>query len=100
MFLMQILAFVNCRGIDDELNVIGLLFRSRKVTFTFTGVLVMQTLILTFGGHAFRLPPWGLGSKGWSICICFAVGSLVWSFLFRVLKEEKITCPGVSYFSL
>ncbi|CAK89868.1 unnamed protein product (macronuclear) [Paramecium tetraurelia] len=76
--MMQLFNFFNARRIKDELNIFQGIFRNTVFLITFFGILVLQILIVTYGGIVFHCYSFnGLRIEQWLICIYFALGGLV-----------------------
>ncbi|KAK6095579.1 plasma membrane calcium, variant 2 [Batrachochytrium dendrobatidis] len=87
----QIFNEINCRSISREkINV----FRGFLRNHTFIGILlmtvVMQTLIVQFGGVVFKTNQNGLDATGWGISLLIGLGSLVVGFLIRIMPDFKL----------
>lgn len=81
--IMQIFNMFNARKVHDQLNVFqGIQIKGMNTVYLLI-MLVLQWLLVTFGGSLFRCTSWGLGPFGWLICVAFGVGSLLVSFLQR-----------------
>ena len=71
---LQIFNFLNCRVLDDSLNVFKDLSKSTYFMVILAIIFVLQILFLTLTGQAIRVVQWGLDPISWIFCI--AVGSL------------------------
>jgi P-type Ca2+ transporter type 2B len=94
--VMTIFNFLNARKIMDEKNIFSGILSSMYFPVIVIIIIILQILICTFGGIAFRLAPWGIGIVGWLTCIAFGLGTLPWALLMKTIDEDKIKCPGVS----
>lgn len=92
---MTFFNFVNARKLDDQFNVLSGLGNSSYFLPILGIILVLQIIIVTFGGIAFRCSPWGLGIVPWIICVGFGLGALLWRVVVLPFPEEKL-CPAVS----
>lgn len=55
---MQIFNFVNARKLEDEFNIFSRMFESLFFPIIVFMIIVLQIIIVTFGGLAFRLTKW------------------------------------------
>lgn len=92
--MMTFFNFINARKLEDEYNVLGGLCNGSYFLPILAIIFVLQILIITFGGLAFRCAPWGLRPIPWLICIGFGFGSLLWRFIVVPIPEKNI-CPAV-----
>lgn len=86
---MQIFNFLNARKLEDEKNIFQGVEINSYFTIIVVWIVVLQTIIVTVGNIAFRCATWGLGIKGWLICIAFGSGSLIIGLLLKFIPEEK-----------
>ncbi|KAJ3328422.1 Calcium-transporting ATPase 10, plasma membrane-type [Blyttiomyces sp. JEL0837] len=76
---------VNCREIHQGLNVFRNVLKNRLFIFIITMQIVVQIIIVEFGGDAFRTAP--LSAAQWFICIGIGAGSLLFGTLVRLLPS-------------
>ncbi|CAD8152014.1 unnamed protein product [Paramecium octaurelia] len=75
--MMQLFNFFNARRIKDELNIFQGVFQNIVFLIAFFGILVLQILIVTYGGIVFHCYSFnGLRIEQWLICIYFGLGGL------------------------
>uniref|UniRef100_A0A673AUV3 Calcium-transporting ATPase n=1 Tax=Sphaeramia orbicularis TaxID=375764 RepID=A0A673AUV3_9TELE len=95
--LMQIFNEFNARKIHGERNVFEGVFRNPIFCFIILGTVLVQVIIVEFGGKAFSCTK--LTIDQWLWCIFLGVGSLLWGQLVssipsRWLKVMKARCRG------
>ena len=88
--MMQLGNFFNCRILDDSLNIFKHVTKSPLLIGIIGMILVLQGLFLTLCGPAIKVAQWGLDPYGWALCIVIAMGSWIWSFIFKFIPMEKI----------
>ncbi|KAG5463270.1 MAG: hypothetical protein BJ554DRAFT_586 [Olpidium bornovanus] len=74
---------VNARRIDKRFDIFGGIHKNPTFIAIVAGTLVVQFLIVHFGGEAFRTAPITAGQ--WAICVFVAVISLPLGILVRIL---------------
>ncbi|KAJ3125088.1 hypothetical protein HK100_010997 [Physocladia obscura] len=74
---------VNSRVIDRGLNVFKGMLQNKAFIFIITLQIVVQILIVQFGGAAFKIAP--LNAEQWGICLLIGVISLVFGQMMRLL---------------
>lgn len=87
---MQITNFVNARKINDELNVLEGLSRSKVFCVIVIMICFLQWVFITFGGRAIGCVGWGLDRQGWYISIGIGCISFVTSFIVKFLPEDTL----------
>lgn len=87
--MLQLGNFFNCRILDDSLNIFKNVTNSPLLIGIMFMILILQVLFLTFCGLAIKVAQWGLDPYGWGICIAVAMGSWIWSFIFKFIPLEK-----------
>lgn len=91
--MMQIFNFLNCRKIQDEINIFSGITRNPLFIIIVIGIFGLQVLLISFTGSAFRVNPNGLSIEQWLICIAIGSGSLLVNLL---LKIRYIPEPNIS----
>ncbi|XP_035857036.1 plasma membrane calcium-transporting ATPase 1-like isoform X1 [Sander lucioperca] len=77
--LMQIFNEINARKIHGERNVFKGIFNNRIFCFILLGTIVVQIIIIQFGGKPFSCA--GLAIDQWLWCVFLGFGSLLWGQL-------------------
>lgn len=92
--LMQIFNQLNCRRIRDEWNIFEGIHKSYLFIIIWFLTILVQALIVQFGGFAFNTHLDGLTVEQWFICIAFAMVVLPWRCLLILippyLKDREI----------
>jgi len=84
--MMQLFNQVNARQIKDSNSILTSLGNARLFKWVLGGELVLQGLIVQFGGPVFATVP--LDSAQWATCIGFGASSLLLRELLRNLKSN------------
>lgn len=82
----QIFNEINCRRIDDKLNVFSGIQRNPFFVIIMTIIIAGQILIIFVGGAAFSVTR--LGSLQWLVSILLGALSIPWGVLVRVIPNE------------
>jgi hypothetical protein len=56
--MMQIFNFLNCRRLYDEFNIFKGLCKARLFIIVWVLIIILQVLIVTFGGRPFNVVQW------------------------------------------
>lgn len=91
--MMQLANFINCRVIDDSLNVFKGICQNKYFLIIIFIILFLQIIFLTFCGPAIKTVWWGLDPISWVFCIAVALISMIWSVILKLIPLEKIL-PG------
>lgn len=91
--MMQLFNFLNCRVIDDSVNIFKGIFENRYFLIMVLIILFLQIIFLTFCGPAIKTVWWGLDPISWLFCIAVASISLLISVILKFIPLEKIL-PG------
>ncbi|ORZ19251.1 hypothetical protein BCR41DRAFT_421426 [Lobosporangium transversale] len=83
---LQIFNEVNCRRLDNHLNIFSGIFRNRYFMTIFVIMVVFQVIIVEFGGSALGTEK--LGGIQWLICILLGVLSIPVGVIIRLVPEE------------
>ncbi|KXN66247.1 calcium-translocating P-type ATPase [Conidiobolus coronatus NRRL 28638] len=84
--LLQVFNEINCRVIDNKLNVFKNFFKNYYFLTILVGTFALQVLIVEFGDVAFSTTP--LGWQNWLICIGIGFISLPLGFITRLIPVE------------
>lgn len=87
--MMQLANFFNCRILDDHLNIFRNITKSHLMIGIIFLIFGLQVLFLTICGPAIKIVQWGLDPYGWLICIVFALGSWIWSAIWKFIPLDK-----------
>lgn len=88
---MQVFNEINCRKLKpSELNVFKGFFNNFLFLFIIVVTLVVQVLIVHFGGAIMNTSQLTLHEHLY--CLAIGVGSLVWTFLVKFLPAKVCTC--------
>ena len=93
--MLQFFNFINCRMIHDELNIFKYISKSTYLIVILIIILVLQVILLTFGGPAIRVHQWGLSPSQWGLCILVGLLGFPVRYLMVLLKFEKCCNKGV-----
>lgn len=85
---LQIFNEINCRRIDNHLNVFAGIHRNLYFICIFFFIAIAQVIIVTFGGDAFKTEPLNIGQ--WAICIFLGFLSLPLGALIRMVPDAWI----------
>ncbi|RHZ80355.1 hypothetical protein Glove_137g68 [Diversispora epigaea] len=98
---MQIFNEINCRRLDNKLNIFKNLWANRFFVVIFIAMVGVQILIVTFGGAAFRTE--SLNIQEWLVCLGLGFLSLPIGVIIRLLpsgskfQEIPPTRPSSSF---
>ncbi len=95
--LLQFFNFFNARKIHDEFNQFEHLSKNHLFITIVSLILLLQFLIITFGGIVFSCysSSGGLTLRHWLICLALGSLSLVMRAFLRLLPEDRIPKKGV-----
>ena len=85
---LQVFNELNCRRIDDGLNIFRGLHKNTSFLLVQVFVIVGQYLIVTFGGVAFKTVP--LSWKYWLVCVLIGFLSIPVGIIIRLLPDVGI----------
>jgi Ca2+ transporting ATPase len=88
--MLQYFNFLNCRMIHDEANILKYITQSTYLIVIMIIILVLQIILLAFGGLAIRVHQWGLGPAQWGISILIGLLGIPVRYLLVCLKFEKL----------
>lgn len=85
---MQIFNELNCRRLDNKLNILEGIHRNKW--FLFINVLMVggQILIIFVGGAAFGVTR--LSARQWGICLGFAVLCIPWAAILKFVPDRYV----------
>jgi Ca2+-transporting ATPase len=83
---LQIFNEINCRRIDNRLNVFAGIHRNAYFIVIFLFIAAAQVVIVFFGGSAFKTTPLNLGQ--WGICILLGFMSLPLGMIIRLIPDS------------
>jgi len=83
---LQIFNEINCRRIDNRLNVFSGIHRNAYFICIFFFIAIAQFFIVTFGGNAFKTVPLEPGQ--WGICILLGFLSLPLGMIIRLIPDS------------
>ena len=91
--MMQIFNFLNCRKIQDEINIFSGITRNPLFIIIVICIFGLQILLISFTGSAFHVYPNGLSIEQWLICVAFGAGSLLVNLLLKIryIPEPNLT---------
>lgn len=88
--MMQVFNFVNARVIDDSLNIFKNVTNSSMFITIVAVILFGQVVLITFGGEAMKIVPWGLDFNGWMVCISVAAIGWIVSVALKIIPFDLI----------
>uniref|UniRef100_A0A3B4A5F1 Calcium-transporting ATPase n=1 Tax=Periophthalmus magnuspinnatus TaxID=409849 RepID=A0A3B4A5F1_9GOBI len=88
--LMQIFNELNARKIHGERNVFYGVHRNPIFCSIILGTLLVQIVIVQFGGKPFSCVP--LSADQWLWCVFFGFGSLLWGQVVTSVPTRMLTC--------
>ncbi|KAF9585214.1 hypothetical protein BGW38_003378 [Lunasporangiospora selenospora] len=83
---LQIFNEVNCRRLDNRLNILQGVTKNTFFMVIFVIMLVFQVVIVQFGGAAFKVLP--LTGMQWLICVLLGLFSIPWGAMIRLIPES------------
>ncbi|KAI8854016.1 hypothetical protein BC829DRAFT_359858 [Chytridium lagenaria] len=91
--MMQIFNMVNCRRIDNKLNVFKRLFTNAYFYLIFLGVAVTQFIVVQYGTVVFNTTI--LNVQYWAVCVIIGAISIPWGAVVRLIPDELFeSCFG------
>ena len=79
---------VNCRIIDDSLNIFKRINKSYLFCIIIIIELVIQIFIIQYGGIVFHCVKGGLSFSQWIISIGFSLSAIFFDFLIKFIPSE------------
>ncbi|KAI1316721.1 hypothetical protein EDD11_009537 [Mortierella claussenii] len=83
---LQIFNEINCRRLDNHLNIFSGILKNRYFMVIFVIMVVFQVIIVQFGGAAFETEK--LNGIQWLICILLGMLALPVGVIIRLIPEE------------
>jgi Ca2+-transporting ATPase len=83
---LQIFNEINCRRIDNRLNVFAGIHRNAYFICIFIFIVIAQFVIVTFGGDAFKTVK--LNAAQWGVCILLGFLSLPLGMILRLIPDS------------
>jgi len=81
---------INCRVLDDSFNIFKRIF-SNWLFLAVTGIeMVIQILIVQFGGLVFKCSKGGLTVSQWNWCLLFASSTFLVSVVMKIFRLEDL----------
>ncbi|KAI8835107.1 hypothetical protein BC829DRAFT_493644 [Chytridium lagenaria] len=91
--MMQIFNMINCRRIDNKLNVFKRLFQNPYFYSIFLGVAIVQFFVVQYGDIVFSTTD--LNVQQWVICCLIGLLSIPWGTVVRLIPDEVFeSCFG------
>ncbi|ORY43691.1 calcium ATPase [Rhizoclosmatium globosum] len=84
--LMQVFNQANCRRINSNINIFTGIFENPFFGSVFTFVVVVQALIIEYGGVTFQTTP--LNGPQWTFCILVGFTSIPWGLIIRLIPND------------
>ncbi|KAJ3188439.1 hypothetical protein HDU85_005590 [Gaertneriomyces sp. JEL0708] len=85
--ICQIFNEVNARSITRDMNILRGIWQNRIFQAILVITIVLQVIIVEFGGKVFKVPSGGLTAAQWGICIAFGAGTIPVGVLMRLLPD-------------
>ncbi|KAJ3214536.1 hypothetical protein HDU67_001506 [Dinochytrium kinnereticum] len=93
---MQIFNMINCRRIDNKLNVFKRLFSNPYFYLIFIGVAIVQYIVVQFGDIVFNTTD--LRGQDWGVCILIGALSLPFGAVIRLIPDDIfLACFGAKF---
>lgn len=89
--VMQIFNMINCRVINDELNIFDGIFNNMTYCIIFLIIFGGQAIITELGSKALKVSPYGLHYSHWIIAIGLGFTTWIVSFCFKFVPDTW--CP-------
>jgi len=83
---LQIFNEINCRRIDNRLNIFAGIHRNAYFICIFIFICVAQVIIVTFGGKAFKTVP--LEPLQWAVCVLLGALSIPLGMFIRLIPDK------------
>ena len=89
--IMQIFNLINCRVINDELNVFKGLFKNWMFIAVMLGCAGGQVIIIQLGSFAMKVSKYGLAGEHWAIAIGCGASTWIASAFIKCIPDNW--CP-------
>lgn len=83
---LQIFNEVNCRRLDNRLNIFAGILKNTYFMVIFVIMVVFQVIIVEFGGEAFKTEK--INNVQWAICVVLGLLSLPVGVIIRLIPDE------------
>ncbi|KAF9130356.1 hypothetical protein BGW39_003150 [Mortierella sp. 14UC] len=83
---LQIFNEVNCRRLDNRLNIFAGMLKNNYFMVIFVIMVVFQIIIVEWGGEAFKTEK--INGTQWAICIVLGLLSLPFGVIIRLIPDE------------
>ncbi|KAL9547568.1 hypothetical protein MBANPS3_006110 [Mucor bainieri] len=87
----QIFNEVNCRRIDNQINIFKGALQNRFFVFIFSISVIGQVVIVCYGGTAFQTVP--LSKSHWALCVLIGLASIPIGVVIRLVPDAIIMLP-------
>jgi Ca2+-transporting ATPase len=82
---------INCRVINDELNVFKGIHTNYMFAIVFIGISAGQFVIVQFGSYALKVSKYGVAGEHWAIAIGCGLSTWIVSIFFKFVPDTW--CP-------
>jgi len=93
LFFLQIFNFLNCRKIQDEVNIFKGILNNPFFVSIVSAITIVQLILGNFGGLPLSVSYHGLDFKQWLLAIALASGCLVWSLILKLIPISNTETP-------
>ncbi|KAJ3100802.1 hypothetical protein HDU97_001920 [Phlyctochytrium planicorne] len=87
--MMQMFNQINCRRIDNNVNIFSGIHRNPYLYTIFFSVILVQALIVQFAGVAFSTTP--ITGAQWGVCVLVGFLSIPWGVIVRLIPDDLFT---------
>ncbi|KAI8854017.1 hypothetical protein BC829DRAFT_439493 [Chytridium lagenaria] len=87
--MMQMFNQVNCRRIDNNINIIKGIFENPYLYCIFFGVIFVQAILVNFAGVAFSTVP--ISGAQWAVCFLVGFLSIPWGVVIRLIPDDLLS---------
>ena len=87
---LQVFNEINCRRLDNHLNVFYNLYRNYYFMAVIVGTVAMQIVIMFFGGRIFKIAP--IEGWAWAMSIVLGAVGLIIGVIARLIPDEVFCC--------
>ncbi len=85
--VMQIFNLINCRVINDEINVFKGIHKNYMFLIVWIGIAVGQVIIVQFGSFALKVSKYGVSGEHWAIAIVLGITTWGASIIFKMVPD-------------
>lgn len=86
---LQVFNFLNCRKIQDEINVFRGVLRNPFFVMIVSSIAILQLVLGNYGGLPLSVSSYGLDFTQWMIALSLASGCLFWSVFLKLIPIAK-----------